>query len=120
MSRFVITTTMALGLVLSAMGTAQAEDAKQVFEFYCAQCHGVKGDGKGINVGKGFATDPRNFTNATDMEKRSDDDIRGVIKDGGPSISKSPLMPPWGATLSAAQVDDLLGYIRKLCNCKGK
>jgi len=120
MSRFVILTTMVLGLAMSAAGSAQAADTKQLFDFYCAQCHGVKGDGKGINVGPDFATDPRNFTNAADMEKRSDEDIRGVIKDGGPSISKSPLMPPWGATLSAAQVDELLGYIRKMCNCKAK
>ena len=120
MSRFVITTTMVLGLAFGAVGTAQAEDAKQVFDFYCAQCHGTAGDGKGINVTKDFATDPRNFTNAADMEKRSDDDIRSVIKDGGPSISKSPLMPPWGATLSAAEVDELLAYIRKLCKCKAK
>ncbi len=120
MSRFVITTTMALGLFLGAVGSAQAGDTKQLFDFYCAQCHGTEGDGKGINVGKDFATDPRNFTSAADMEKRSDEDIRGVIKDGGPSISKSPLMPPWGATLSAAQVDDLLAYIRKMCNCKAK
>ena len=114
MSRFVIVTTMALGLALGVVGSAQAEDAKQVFDFYCAQCHGVNGDGKGINVTKDFATDPRNFTVTADMEKRSDDDIRTVIKDGGPAISKSPLMPPWGATLSAAQVDGLLGYIRKM------
>ena len=113
MSRFVITTTMALGLVLCAAGSAQAADTKQVFEFYCAQCHGVNGDGKWINVGKDFATDPRNFTNAADMAKRTDDDIRTVIKDGGPAISKSPLMPPWGATLSAAEINDLLAYIRK-------
>jgi len=109
---------MVLGLAWSAMGSAQAADTKQMFDFYCAQCHGVKGDGKGINVGKDFATDPRNFTNAEDMSKRSDADIKGVIMDGGPSISKSPLMPPWGATLSVAQVDDLLAYIRKLCKCK--
>ncbi len=113
MSRFVITTTMALGLALGVAGPAQAADTKQVFEFYCAQCHGVNGDGKGINVGKDFATDPRNFTNAADMAKRTDDDIRTVIKDGGPAISKSPLMPPWGATLSAAEINDLLAYIRK-------
>jgi mono/diheme cytochrome c family protein len=111
---------MVLGLALSAGGSAQAADTKQVFDFYCAQCHGVKGDGKGVNVGKDFATDPRNFTDATDMAKRSDEDIRGVIKDGGPSISKSPLMPPWGATLTAAEVDDLLAYIRTMCKCKGK
>ena len=119
MSRFVIMASMVLGLVLSA-GSAQAEDAKQVFEFYCAQCHGLEGNGKGVNVTKDFATDPRNFTDSVEMAKRSDDDIRGVIKDGGPSISKSPLMPPWGATLSAAQVDGLLAHIRGICKCKGK
>jgi cytochrome c oxidase cbb3-type subunit 3 len=115
MSRFVITTTLALGLALGAAGSAQAADnSKQVFDFYCAQCHGVNGDGKGINVGKDFATDPRNFTVGADMAKRTDEDIKGVIKDGGPSISKSPLMPPWGATLTAAEVDGLLVYIRKM------
>lgn len=121
MSRFVIMITMALGLVLSAAGSAQAAvDAKQVFDFYCAQCHGEKGDGKGVNVTKSFSTDPRNFTVTADMEKRSDDDIRTVIRDGGPAISKSPLMPPWSATLSDAEVDGLLAHIRKLCKCTAK
>src|SRR3989338_10803748 len=114
MSRNVIVTAMALCMVLGAAGSAHAADAKQVFDFYCAQCHGVKGDGKGINVTKDFATDPRNFTNKEDMAKRTDEDIKTVIRDGGPAISKSPLMPPWGATLSAAEVDGLLAYIRKL------
>lgn len=114
MSRFVITTTVALGLVLGAAGSAQAAvDSKQVYDFYCAQCHGVNGDGKGINVTKDFATDPRNFTVGAEMSKRTDADIIGVIKDGGPSISKSPLMPPWGSTLTKEEVDGLLAYIRK-------
>lgn len=120
MSKFVMSATIVVSLALSALSSAQAADAKQVFDFYCAQCHGVKGDGKGINVGPDFATDPRNFTIAKDMEKRTDADIRGVIRDGGHSISKSPLMPPWGATLSAEEVDGLVGYIRKLCQCQAK
>lgn len=120
MSKFVLVTAAVLGLALGSAGSAQAADAKQVFDFYCAQCHGVNGDGKGVNVTKDFATDPRNFTVTADMEKRSDDDIRTVIKDGGPAISKSPLMPPWGSTLSAEEVDGLLAHIRKLCNCKAK
>lgn len=114
MSRFAIATVTALGLALGAAGSAQAADAKEVYDFYCAQCHGVKGDGKGINVTKDFATDPRNFTNKEDMAKRTDEDIKTVIRDGGPAISKSPLMPPWGSTISAADVDGLLAYIRKM------
>jgi cytochrome c oxidase cbb3-type subunit 3 len=110
----------ALGLALCAVSTAQAADSKQVYDFYCAQCHGMDGKGRGINVTKDFATDPRNLTDSTEMAKRTDDDLRGVIKDGGPSISKSALMPPWGATLSTDEVEGLVKYIRKLCDCKGK
>ena len=120
MSRYAISAAIAINLALCTVSSAYAADAKQVFDFYCAQCHGVRGDGKGINVGPDFATDPRNFTIARDMEKRTDADIKGVIKDGGHSISKSPLMPPWGATLSEEEVDALVGYIRKLCQCKAK
>ena len=120
MSRFVITTTMVLGLALSAAGSAQAADPKQVYDFYCAQCHGPDGKGRGINVNKDFATDPRNLTDSSEMAKRSDDDLRGVIKDGGPSISKSALMPPWGSTLTTDEVEGLVKYLRKLCDCKGK
>ena len=114
MSRFLIATATAFGLALGVAGSAQAAEPKEVFDFYCAQCHGVKGDGKGVNVTKDFATDPRNFTNKEDMAKRTDEDIKTVIRDGGPAISKSPLMPPWGATISAAEVDGLLAYIRKM------
>ena len=120
MSRFLIATAAALGLALSAAGSAQAADSKQVYDFYCAQCHGIDGKGKGINVTKDFATDPRNLTDSTEMEKRSDEDLRGVIKDGGPSISKSALMPHWGSTLTTDEVEGLVKYIRKLCDCKGK
>ena len=119
-SRFLIATAAALGLTLSAAGSAQAADSKQVYDFYCAQCHGVDGKGKGINVTKDFATDPRNLTDSTEMAKRSDEDLRGVIKDGGPSISKSALMPHWRSTLTADEVEGLVKYIRKLCDCKGK
>jgi cytochrome c oxidase cbb3-type subunit 3 len=109
-----------LCLALGAVSTAQAADSKQVYDFYCAQCHGVDGKGRGINVTKDFATDPRNLTDSTEIAKRTDDDLRGVIKDGGPSISKSALMPPWGTTLSTDEVEGLVKYIRKLCDCKAK
>ena len=120
MLRLKFITATFLGLALLAGGSAQATDDKTLFDFYCAQCHGVEGKGKGPNVTKDFATDPRDFTNKTDMEKRSDEDIRAVIKDGGPAISKSELMPPWGKTLSSAEIDQLVGYVRKFCQCKGK
>ena len=54
------------------------------------------------------------------MDKLSDADVKNVILDGGPSASKSPMMPPWSKTLTEEQVDALVGHLRKLCGCAGK
>lgn len=104
--------TALFGLSLFAAGSAQAEGAKQVYDFYCAQCHAIDGKGKGINVTKDIATTPRDFTNKVDMLKRTDEDLRLVIKGGGPAISKSALMPPWGATMSDEDIEKMVAYVR--------
>jgi cytochrome c oxidase cbb3-type subunit 3 len=99
---------------------ALAADAEKVFRFYCAQCHGLTGKGDGANVTKDFPVSPRNFTQAKEMDKLSDADLKNVILDGGPSVSKSPMMPPWGKTLTEEEVDALIVYLRGICKCKGK
>jgi len=120
MSRTAIVAALGLCLAVQTAGTATAAEVEQVFQFYCAQCHGLQGKGDGPNVGTDFPVSPRNFTNAEEMNKLSDADIKNVILDGGPSMSKSPMMPPWGKTLSEAEVDALIQHLRKLCACKGK
>ncbi len=120
MLRITLLSTMLLALGLTAGVSAQAADNEQVFKFYCAQCHGVDGEGKGPNVTEDFATNPRNFTDAEEMNKLTDGDLKTAIVDGGPGVSKSELMPPWGKTLTEEEVDGLVGYIRKLCGCEGK
>lgn len=101
-------------------GPALAVDAEELFKFYCAQCHGLGGKGDGPNVTKDFPVSPRDFTNAVEMNKLSDADVKNVILDGGPAASKSPMMPPWSKTLTGAEVDALIKHLRKLCACKGK
>jgi cytochrome c oxidase cbb3-type subunit 3 len=99
---------------------ATAAEAEKVFKFYCAQCHGLTGKGDGPNVTKDFPVSPRNFTSAEEMNKLSNADLKNVIMDGGPSVSKSPMMPPWGKTISEEDINGLIVYLRGLCNCKGK
>ncbi len=101
-------------------GPASSADIEQVFKFYCAQCHGLGGKGDGPNVTKDFPVSPRNFTNADEMNKLTDADIKNVILDGGPAMSKSAMMPPWGKTLTIEEVDGLIAHLRKLCACEGK
>ena len=101
-------------------GIVQAAEVKQVFNFYCVQCHGPEGKGDGPNVSDDFPVNPRNFTKKEEMNKLTDADIKNVILKGGPIASKSAMMPPWGKTLTEEEVDSLVIYLRELCQCKGK
>jgi len=112
--------TILAAVVASFCLPAAAAEVEQVFKFYCAQCHGLGGKGDGPNVSKDFPVSPRNFTSAEEMNKLTDADLKNVILDGGPSVSKSEMMPPWGKTLSEADVDALIRHLRVLCACKGK
>ncbi len=113
-------TIMVVFAALAFQGTAIAADGEAVYKFYCAQCHGLTGKGDGPNVTKDFPVSPRNFTSAAEMNKLSDADMKNVILDGGPAASKSPMMPPWGKTLTGAEVDSMIKHLRQLCKCKGK
>ncbi len=108
--------------------SALAAGAKENYKWYCTQCHGKGGKGDGMNAKPGLmgfkqpemSVSPRNHTSPKDMNKLTDDDLRTAITDGGASVSKSALMPPFGKTLSEAEIADLVKYLRKLCKCKGK
>jgi mono/diheme cytochrome c family protein len=112
---------IALTLVIGAPGAAAlAADGEKVFLFYCAQCHGTGGKGDGPNVTKFLPVSPRDFTDAKETNKMTDDHIKKVIVDGGPAVSKSSMMPAWADTLNDDEVQALLDYIHELCDCPGK
>jgi mono/diheme cytochrome c family protein len=93
---------------------ADAEQGKKLYGQFCASCHGQSGKGDGP-AAAALNPKPRDHTNKEYMSKMSDDDLLKVIKDGGASIGKSPLMPPWGASLKDDQIQDVIAYVRTLC-----
>ena len=101
------------GVCVTAVGK---ESAAENYRTYCIQCHGKDGNGKGINI-RDMSVQPRDHTDAKAMSGRSDDAIFKVIKEGGPSIDKSVLMPPWGDTFSDEEIHDLVVHLRQLCKC---
>ncbi len=108
-------------IVSSAQGRTENKpiaQGKEMYMHYCASCHGNKGDGKGFNA-KNLDPRPAVHTDAVFMNKRTDKELHDAINGGGRTIGKSTLMPPWGNTFSEAQVQSLVFYLRKLCNCKG-
>jgi mono/diheme cytochrome c family protein len=86
---------------------------RAVFQHYCMTCHGETGAGDGFNA---FNVDPhpRDLTDPAFQKKKSNADLTEAIRRGGTGVGLSPLMPPWGRTLTAAQVDQVILYIRTL------
>jgi hypothetical protein len=52
------------------------------------------------------------------MAQFSDEDMTRTITRGGGASDLSPIMPPWGNTLSAEDIRDLVAHVRKLCRCQ--
>ena len=93
------------------------EETRQVYQRYCAQCHGVKGHGDGINAPY-LVVPPRDHTKGDYLETRSDQQLFDVIKLGGLAVGRAPCMPAWGYTFENKMIHSLVSYIRELCDCK--
>ncbi len=108
---------IALAVVFGPTGS-RAESAQENYRLYCAQSHGTQGNGQGINqTTDGLGVSPRDHTNAKEMSKLSDRELRLAITEGGDAVQKSELMPAWGKTISAEAIDDLVVFLRQLCKC---
>ncbi len=92
-------------------------ETRETYQWYCAQCHGIKGKGNGINAPH-TAVPPRDHTKAAYLETRSDEQLFHVIKFGGLAGGRAPCMPRWGHTLGDDTIHSLVNYIRELCNCE--
>lgn len=108
---------LALTLLLICLPGYPKETAADNYKTYCVQCHGIKGNGMGVNI-RDMAVQPRDHTDAKAMSARSDETLFKAIKEGGTSIEKSILMPPWGDTFSDEEIRELVQYLRELCKCK--
>ena len=100
-----------LWLVSTAARGAQAQEAKQLYEKSCSNCHGAggKGDGPASKMLKPPAAD---F--ATALKGKPDADIAKVIKEGGKAVGKSALMPAFGGKLTDDQIQTVMQYVKGL------
>lgn len=93
-------------------------EGKALYMHWCAQCHGLEGRGDGVNSTLDMSINPRDHTDPTFMSTRSNEQFAEIILGGGTRGAKSPLMPPWEATLSKEEVDLMVVYLRELCDCE--
>lgn len=112
----VFTAAMLLVQPAAAQDEARLKASAHLYDVYCAQCHGVQRNGKGVNT-IGLSVQPRDHSDTKGMASIPLDEMTKAIRDGGAAVNKSALMPPWNSVLTEAEVADMVAYLRKVCRC---
>jgi mono/diheme cytochrome c family protein len=88
---------------------------KADYQIFCASCHGPTGDGDGP-VAQALDPKPARHSDGNYMNALEDDYLFQVIKFGGASVGKSPMMAPVGGSLSDQQIRNVIAFIRSLAD----
>ena len=92
----------------SASSSAAGGDlGATVYAARCALCHGPGGHGDGP-AAAGLNPKPRNHTDGSYMNARTDEELLTVIRNG------KGAMPAWGKILSEAEIQAVLKHVRSL------
>ena len=83
---------------------------------YCVRCHDQESSPERVSNFENLEVKPHPFAEGETLNKMSDADLTSIIQHGGPALSRSALMPPYGNTLSAADVRALIAYIRAVAD----
>jgi mono/diheme cytochrome c family protein len=97
----------------SAVVKADAEAGKVDYHIYCASCHGETGAGDGP-VAQALNPKPARHSDGAYMNPLTDDYLFKVIKFGGTSVGKSPMMAPLG--LSDQKIHNVIAFMRTLAD----
>jgi cytochrome c553 len=81
---------------------------------YCSRCHNSESTPERVSNFDNLAVKPHAFTEGDVLNKLTDADLTAIISHGGPALNKSPLMPPYGYTLSKTEMQALIAYIRMI------
>jgi cytochrome c553 len=84
----------------------------QLNDQYCARCHNQESTPERVSNYDNLEVKPHAFTEGETLNKMTDADLTAIISHGGPALNKSPLMAPYGYTLSKSEIQALMAYIR--------
>ena len=90
----------------------QEQVGHQLDEKYCVRCHNPESTPERVSNYDNLETKPHAFTDGDTLNKMTNADLAAIIDHGGPALNQSALMPPYGYTLSKAEIQALITYIR--------
>lgn len=87
---------------------------QQLNNQYCDRCHNPESTAERVSNYDNLEVKPHPFTEGDAINKLNDADLLSIISHGGQALNKSPLMPPYGYTLSKSDMQALIAYIRAI------
>jgi mono/diheme cytochrome c family protein len=90
----------------------QEELGYQVQKKYCSRCHNPDSTPEQVSNHDNLAVPPHSFDQGATYNKLSNADLTAIIEHGGPAMNLSALMPAFGETLSKADIQAVIAYIR--------
>jgi mono/diheme cytochrome c family protein len=100
------------------LGYQQAQ-GKRVFYQYCVWCH-TDATPAGPSNRSNLTPVPPLLTDGTTLNAESDEYLQNIITLGGSAMGKSPMMPPYGRTLSPEEIRFLIAYTRAIAQPPGR
>lgn len=90
-----------------------AAKGREVYQVYCAACHGPGGKGDGPQA-QHLDHPLKNFADPQYQESLADVYIKRVIMECGVALHECETMPSWASVLSPEDVANVIAYIRSL------
>jgi len=106
---------VSLDIVETALGY-QERVGSILADKYCSRCHDSESSPERVSNYDNLEVKPHAFTDGATLNKMSDADLTSIILHGGPALNRSALMPPYGNTLSPADVRALIAYTRAVAD----
>lgn len=89
---------------------------RQLNDRYCSRCHDPESSAERVSNHDNLNTKPHAFTEGDFLNKISEADLASIISHCGAALNKSAEMPPYGNTLSKAEIEALVAYIRAVAD----
>jgi len=91
----------------------QESQGKRIFYQYCVWCHADAGPA-GPSNRRNVAPMPPLMNDGKALNRESDEYMENIIALGGSAVGKSSMMPPYGKTLSAAEIRNVIKFTRAI------
>jgi mono/diheme cytochrome c family protein len=87
------------------------DQGRRIFYQHCVWCH-ADSTPAGPSNRSNVTPEPPLLNDSAALSKETDATLRNMIAKGGSGVGKSAMMPPYGATLTSDEIDDVIAYIR--------